>query len=76
MARKGRKEKTTRAARAAYAPAKSTTNNRPQLKKGLTARERRLVVKREGGPLPTTALDLRDDINLALAATYLQTVSL
>jgi len=63
------------AARAANAPARSTTNNRPQLKKGLTARERRLVVKCKGGPLPTTALDLRDD-NLALAATYVQTVSL
>jgi len=76
VARKGRKEKTTMAARAANAPAKTTTNNRPQLKKGLTARERRLIVKREGGPLPTTALDLRDDINLALAVTYIQTVSL
>jgi len=76
VARKGRKEKTTMVARAANAPARSTTNNRPQLKKGLTARECRLVVKCEGGPLPTTALDLRDDINLALAATYVQTVSL
>jgi len=76
VARKGRKEKTTMAARAANAPTRSTTNNRPQLKKGLTARERRLIVKREGGPLPTTALDLRDDINLALAVTYVQTVSL
>ena len=43
-------------ARAANAPAKSATNNRPQLKKGITPRERRLVVEREGGPLPTTAL--------------------
>jgi len=76
VAREGRKEKTTMAASAANTPAKSTTKNRPQLKKGLTARERRLVIKREGGPLPTTALDLRDDINLALAATYVQTVSL
>jgi len=64
------------AARATNAPARSTTNNWPQLKKGLTARERRLVIKREGEPLPTTALDLRDDINLALAAIYVQTVSL
>ena len=76
VARKSRKEKTTMAARAANAPAKSTTNNRPHLKKGLTTRERRLIVKREGGPLPTTALDLRDDINLALVATYVQTVFL
>jgi len=76
VARKGRKEKTTMAARAANAPARSTTNNRPQLKKGLTARECRLVVKREGGPLPTTPLDLREDINLAPAATYVQSISL
>ena len=76
VARKGRKEKTTMAARAANAPTRSTTNNRPQLKKGLTARERCLVIKHEGGTLPTTGLDLRDDINLALAATYVQTVSL
>jgi len=78
VTRKSRKEKTVMAARAANAPAKSATtgNNRPQLKKGITARERRLVVKREGGPLPTTALDLRDEIKLALAATYVQTISL
>jgi len=76
VARKGRKEKITLAARADNAPAKSTTNNRPQPKKGLTARERRLVIKREGGQLPTTALDLRDDINLALALTYVQTISI
>ena len=46
------------------------------MNKGLTAREHRLIVKREGEPLPTTILDLRDDNNLALAATYIQTVSL
>jgi len=44
VARKGRKEKTTMAARAANAPASATTNNRPQPKKCLTARERRLVL--------------------------------
>jgi len=76
LARKGRKEQTTMAARATNAPAKSATNNRPQLKESLTGRERRLVVKREGRPLPTTALDLTDDINLPLAATYVLTVSL
>jgi len=64
------------AARAVNAAAKSTTNNRPLLKKGLTARERRPSVKRNGGPLPTTALDLRNNIDLALAATYVQTVPL
>jgi len=63
-------------ARAAQAPAKPNSTNRPQLKQGLTARECRLIIKREGEPLPTSALDLRDDINLALAATYVQTVSI
>jgi len=76
VARKGRKEKTTMAARAAQAPARPNPNNRSHLKKGLTARERRLIIKREGEPLPTSALDLRDDINLPLAATYVQTVSI
>jgi len=64
------------AATAAHAPTNPNTINRPQLQNGLTARERRFVVKTEGGPLPTTALDLRDHINLALAATYVRTVSL
>jgi len=63
------------AAWAAQAPTKSTTN-RPQPKKGLTARERHLIIKRESEPLDTNTLDLRDDINQALAATYVQTVSL
>ena len=44
VARKGRKEKTTMAARATNTQAKITTN-RPQLKKGLTARERHLIIK-------------------------------
>jgi len=76
VARQGRKEKTTMAPRATNTPARSTTNNRPQPKTGLSARDRRLVVKRKGGPLTTTALDVRDNINLALAVTYVQTVSL
>jgi len=76
VARTSTKEKTTMAARAADAPTKPNTVNRTQLKKGLTARERGLIVKREGKRLPTTALDLREDINLALGATYVQTVSL
>ena len=69
IARKGRKEKTTMVAWAAHTPMKLNTINRPQQKKGLTVRKRRLVVKREGEPLPTTALYLRTDIHLAFAAT-------
>ena len=78
VARKGRREKDTLATRATsmHAPAKPSTNNRPLLQKGLPTGEHRLLLKSEGEPLPTTTLDLRDDINLGLAATYGQTVSL
>ena len=48
---------------------KLNTNNRPQLKKGLTAREHYPVIKQEGEPPSTTAPHLRDDINLSLAVT-------
>ena len=44
-------------------------------KKGPTARERQLFVKKEPGALPGTLLELRDEINRALAGTYVQTVS-
>src|SRR5437588_10970438 len=45
-------------------------------KKGITMRERRLVIKRDNSPLATTAVELRDSINKALSATYVQTISL
>src|SRR5205807_692929 len=44
--------------------------------KGITMRERRLVIKRDNSPLATTAVELRDSINKALSATYVQTISL
>ena len=44
--------------------------------KGPTARECRLLIKRSGGPIPKTALELRDEINQAINATYVQTVTI
>ena len=46
------------------------------MRKSLTARERRLIIKHEGAPLNTTALALRDDINQALSGTYVQTITI
>ena len=47
-----------------------------QHKKGPTAREHPLFIKKEAGPLKGTLLELRDEINRALAGTYVQTISL
>jgi len=76
VAKMCKKAKTTTATKAAHALAKQNTNNGPQLRKGLTDSERRLIIQRAGEPLSTTALDLRDNINLALDVTYVQTGSL
>jgi len=48
---------------------------RPLQRKAPTSRERWLIVNRAGGPLPMSALDLRDEINKALVGTYVQTVT-
>ena len=76
VARKGCKKRNTGQGGAASAQHKSQTTTKPsQPKKGITARERRLIVKREGGPLNKTKLENRNVINTALAGTYIQTVS-
>src|SRR5207237_7217746 len=75
VAKKGRKRNTT-APKEPPTVVKPTTTNPPAIRKGLTARERRLIIKREGAPLNTTALALRDDINQALSGTYVQTVTI
>jgi hypothetical protein len=56
------------------AAAPSTTPKAPSTKKGLTLRERRLIVKRDGTPLSTTLIAIRDSINSALNAVYIQRV--
>ena len=60
-------------------PARRGTNplTKPQQpKKAVTARSRRLIIKRKGGPLTKTMLELRDEINQALASTCVQTVAI
>ena len=76
VARRGGKKCNTNQASAAPAQSKSLTTAKPlQPKKGITARECRLMIKWEGGPLNKTELELRNEINTALASTYIQTVS-
>ncbi|RPA88945.1 hypothetical protein L873DRAFT_1796399 [Choiromyces venosus 120613-1] len=60
------------------APAAKTTPpaNAPAPKKGITMRERRLVIQCNGSPLPLTMMKLWDAINKALSSTYIQTISL
>ena len=76
VARRGNKKRNNRLSGSAPPVPRHNNKDGPTLKKGITARERHLIIKREGGPLATTALDLRNDINHALAGTYLQTVSI
>ena len=76
VAKKGRKKNNTSAKDPPTVAKPDTTTNPPAAKKGLTARERRLIIKREGAPLNTTALALRDDINQVLSGKYIQTVSI
>ena len=76
VARKGNRRRNNNPSSSAPPVPKHNNKDGPTQKKGITARERRLIIKREGGPLATTALDLRNDINHALAGTYLQTVSI
>ena len=75
VARKGKKKNATPSAKPtpAVAPA-STTPKAPSPKKGLTLRERRLIVKRDGTPLSTLLVAFRDSINSALNAVIIQRV--
>jgi len=76
VARRGGKKCNTFQTSTTPAQPKPTTNIKPlQPRKGITARERRLIVKREGSPLNKTELELRNEINTALTGTYIQTVS-
>ncbi|RPA97485.1 hypothetical protein L873DRAFT_1790974 [Choiromyces venosus 120613-1] len=56
--------------------AKPTSSaNAPMPKKGITMRERRLVIKHDGSLLTPTAMELQDAINTMLSFIYIQTVS-
>ena len=75
VARKGKKKNGTPSAKPtpAVAPA-SPTPKAPSPKKGLTLHERRLIVKRDGTPLSTPLVAIRDSINSALNAVIIQRV--
>ncbi|RPA92132.1 hypothetical protein L873DRAFT_1847919 [Choiromyces venosus 120613-1] len=62
--RKGKKKTATQKPAPAAKPPSPT--NAPAPKKGITLRERELVIKRDGSPLTPTAMELRDTINSAL----------
>jgi hypothetical protein len=75
VASKPRKKVTTPATKPAPAAANTQpTPKAPSTKKGLTLRERRLMIKRDGSPLTTSAIAIRDSINAALNATLIQRV--
>ena len=58
---------------AAAAPAaKPATKQPPPPRKGITHRERWLIIKRDGSPLTTSVVTVRDSINTALQATLIQ----
>ncbi|RPA89255.1 hypothetical protein L873DRAFT_1892317, partial [Choiromyces venosus 120613-1] len=73
--RKGKKKAITTQKPALVAKPPSPASA-PAPKKGITMRERKLVIKRDDSPLTPTAMELRDAINSALSSTYIQTVSL
>ena len=59
---------------AAAPPAKPAAKQPPPPKKGITHRERYLIVKCDGSPLTTSVVTVRDSINTALQATLIQCV--
>lgn len=78
VAKRGSKKDHATAAKPVQVAKPAPTMKPVQQKKGPTARERRLMIKRdsEGGPLKTTMVELRDNINQALSGTYVQTVTI
>src|SRR5205807_5067272 len=75
VVRKGRKRTpTTTPAKPATPAAPATTPKPPSTKKGPTLRDRRLMIKRDGSPLTTSIIAIRDSINTALQATLIQRV--
>ena len=59
---------------AAAPAAQPAAKQPPPLKKGITHRERRLIIKRDGSLLTTFVVTVRDSINTALQATLIQRV--
>ena len=74
--REGRKKVNINIAKSTPSATKLTTStSASQQKRYPTARNRFLIIKREGGSLTTTALDLWNDITVVLAETYVQTIT-
>ena len=72
VVKRARKPSTVPNKRPAAAPAAQPTAKQPTPpKKGITHRERRLIIKRDGSPLTTSVVTVRDSINTALQATLI-----
>src|SRR5947209_13242250 len=56
----------------ASAPAPTKEPSPP--KRAITQRERRLIIKRDDSPLPTSVIAIRDSVNSARQATLIQRV--
>jgi hypothetical protein len=77
VARREDKKNQPNTAKNVQTASKPTDDSKPsQPKKGLTASQRCLVITQEGAPFTITALELSNEINHALAATFVQTVTL
>ena len=74
VAGKKKKKTTTSVKTAPAAPTPTTSTKAPPLKKGLSLRERKLIIKRDGSKLPSTTTAIRDSINTALNNIYVQRV--
>jgi hypothetical protein len=75
VAKKPRKKSTPPSAKSAPAAAPSQpTTKAASTKKGPTLRECRLMIKRDGSPINTFVIAIRDSINTALNATLFQRV--
>jgi hypothetical protein len=72
---KKKKKTTTSAKPAPAAPTPTTTSTKtPTTKKGLSLRDRKLIIKRDGSKLSQTTTDIRDSINTALNSIFIQRV--
>ena len=75
VAKRARKPSTIPNKPPAPAPAaQPAAKQPPPPKKGITHRERCLIIKRDGSPLTTSVVTVRDSINTALQATLIQRV--
>ncbi|RPA98472.1 hypothetical protein L873DRAFT_1912930 [Choiromyces venosus 120613-1] len=75
VVRKGKK-KALSTSKPASAAKLNPLTNAPTSKKGITMRERRLIIKHDGSPLTPIAMEVQDAINRVLSSTYIQTISL